>query len=183
MKRIMFLAVVAVLAITGGAYAAGSITGQSIKDKSITGKDIKPKSLTSKHFKGSVRGPRGASGPAGPAGAPGPAGPPGMGNLTVAESAHVSVPPGGSTPSDWRANCPAGTRVVGTGIYDSIGDPGFVKGYGTFVGGIVFNNSSITISDLHLQAFCVAVSGAVASSAGNVAGRRAFAADYRRALK
>src|SRR3954469_3430451 len=61
-RKIMFLAAVALVALAGVAYAAGSITGKSIKDNSITGKDIKNKSLTRKDFKGSVRGPQGGVG-------------------------------------------------------------------------------------------------------------------------
>ena len=66
MKRIVFLAVVALVAFAGVAYAAGSITGKSIKDGTLTGKDIKNKSLTPTDFRGSVRGARGPSGPVGP---------------------------------------------------------------------------------------------------------------------
>jgi hypothetical protein len=65
------------VALTGTAVATTSalITGKQIKNSSITGLDVKNKSLTPRDFKGSVRGPRGLTGPvgpAGPAGAPNP---------------------------------------------------------------------------------------------------------------
>jgi hypothetical protein len=85
------IATLALFAALGGtAVAAGTlITGKQIKNGSITGVDVKNKSLTARDFRGSVRGPRGQTGPAGPqgaagrpgsqgpAGAPGPEGPKG----------------------------------------------------------------------------------------------------------
>lgn len=74
-----------VIAMTGSAVGASLITGKQIKNSSITGKDIKNKSLTKSDFRGSVRGPRGLTGPQGPpgaTGAPGPAGSSGLSNLT-----------------------------------------------------------------------------------------------------
>lgn len=66
------------VALGGTAVAAGTlITGTQIKNSSITGVDVKNKSLTSRDFRGSVRGPRGLTGPAGPAGPQGLAGPQG----------------------------------------------------------------------------------------------------------
>jgi hypothetical protein len=69
------------VALGGTAVAAGTlITGKQIKNSSITGADVKNNSLTPRDFRGSVRGPRGLTGPAGPqgaAGAPGPQGPAG----------------------------------------------------------------------------------------------------------
>src|SRR4051812_2849756 len=113
-RKIMFLAAVALVALAGVAYAAGSITGKSIKDNSITGKDIKDKSLTRKDFKGSVRGPQGDRGPAGPGGAQGPPGPstlstlsPVFGSLTIAADDI-----GGGT-----VRCPSGKRVVSGGFF------------------------------------------------------------------
>ena len=62
--------------VAGGTVtAAGLLTGADVKNSSLTGKDVKNKSLTKADFKGSIRGPRGATGPAGPQGSVGPTGP------------------------------------------------------------------------------------------------------------
>ena len=66
------------VALTGTAVSAsGLITGKQIKNSSITGLDVKNKSLTPKDFKGSVRGPRGLTGPKGDKGDKGDTGAPG----------------------------------------------------------------------------------------------------------
>ena len=64
------------VALTGTTLAASQalITGKQIANSSITGLDVKNKSLTPKDFKGSVRGPRGLTGPAGAQGPQGPQG-------------------------------------------------------------------------------------------------------------
>ena len=67
----------------------------------------------------------------------------------------TDLPPGGHTSANFNATCPAGSRVVGSGFYSSVTDVGFVKGYGTFGGGIMFNNTNITVHDLHVQAMCI----------------------------
>jgi hypothetical protein len=66
------------VALTGTAVATTSalITGKQIKNSSITGLDVKNKSLTPKDFKGSVRGPRGLTGPKGDKGDKGDPGAP-----------------------------------------------------------------------------------------------------------
>jgi hypothetical protein len=73
------IATLALFAALGGtAVAAGTlITGKQIKNGSITGVDVKNKSLTPRDFRGSVRGPRGLTGPSGPAGPQGVQGPQG----------------------------------------------------------------------------------------------------------
>jgi hypothetical protein len=114
MKRVLFLAAVALVAFAGVAYAAGSITGKSIKDNTITGKDVKNKSLTPKDFRGSVRGPRGFTGAQGPAGPTGPAGPSVVGQVTVVRSAQVPFG-SASVVQSAVAVCPAGQRVVSGG--------------------------------------------------------------------
>ncbi|HEX5750848.1 MAG TPA: hypothetical protein VFZ09_31780 [Archangium sp.] len=71
--------------------------------------------------------------------------------VQTVESAPVEIP-SGSTASV-RAYCPSGMRVIGTGFYSSITDVGFVKAYGSFVGGFFNNKSSIPVS-VHVQAIC-----------------------------
>jgi hypothetical protein len=119
-RKIMFLAAVALVALAGVAYAAGSITGKSIKDNSITGKDIKNKSLTRKDFKGSVRGPQGdrgptgATGPAGPAGAQGP---PGPSTLSTLSPVFGSITIAADDFDGGTVACPSGQRVVSGGFF------------------------------------------------------------------
>ena len=125
-------------------------------------------------------GPPGASGPAGPSG---PAGGAGILKLQTVESPHVSLIPGDTTydvaPSTFQATCPAGFVVVGTGFDAGIGNVDDVLSYGTFVGGFVHNDTSITITDVHLQAICAQLPPGVSSaSAGRVrAARNRYQAD------
>jgi hypothetical protein len=161
-KRMLFLAAVAVLAFAGVAYAAGSITGTSIKDSTITGKDVKNRSLTAKDFSGSVRGARGATGSQGPQGPAGPAGPAGALGLQVIEARRVVQPGEVAGP---QAFCPSGKNPVGTGFYAGITDVGFVQTFGSSVGAGYVNNSSIPI-ETKVQAIC-AGGGAVAASASS----------------
>src|SRR3954447_26109356 len=119
-RKIMFLAAVALVALAGVAYAAGSITGKSIKDNSITGKDVKDKSLTRKDFKGSVRGPQGDRGPAGPAGPGGPAGaqgPPGPSTLSTRSPVFGSKTIAADDVDGGTVPCPSGKRVVSGGFF------------------------------------------------------------------
>jgi hypothetical protein len=114
-QRVVFATLVLVVAIAGAAVAAGTITGKDIKNNTITGKDVKNGSLTRKDFKGSVRGPRGFTGPQGiqgiqgPRGLTGPAGPTALDyeftTLTVAA---------GATDFD-AAVCPTGYFPTGGG--------------------------------------------------------------------
>jgi hypothetical protein len=162
-----------VLALTGGAVAAG-ITGGQITNNTITGKDVKNRSLTKADFRGSVRGPRGFQGAAGPQG---PAGPAGIAGITLVNGAERSYPSGdyGGAPT---AHCPAGSAVVGTGFngpFDAVG--GLVKSYGTFVGGFFSNQSSITVSG-SVQAICARTTATVAARATRQqGGLAAFRAD------
>ena len=71
------------IVLGGSAYAATVITGKNVRNGSLTGKDVKNKSLTPRDFRGSVRGPKGDTGPPGPkgdTGQQGPTGPPGSGS-------------------------------------------------------------------------------------------------------
>src|SRR6476660_8616235 len=122
-RKIMFLTAVALVALAGVAYAAGSITGKSIKDNSITGKDIKNGSLTRKDFKGSVRGPQGDRGPAGPAGPGGPGGPagaqgpPGPSTLGTISPVFGSMPIAADNFDGGTVVWPSGTRVISGGFF------------------------------------------------------------------
>src|SRR3954453_11911033 len=101
MKRsILAATIVALLTITGGAFAAGQITGKQIKNSTITGNDVKNKSLTRADFRGSVRGPTG------PQGAQGPAGPSATGQLVRVEGPNTTVAPGAVDHT--TVNCPGG---------------------------------------------------------------------------
>lgn len=114
MKRsILVLTVAAVLAITGGAFAAGQITGSQIKNSTITGKDVKNKSLTRKDFRGSVQGPQGPQGPQGIGGPQGPAGPTVVGHITYYSGDFTMTDVIDSATLD----CPAGQRLVSGGYF------------------------------------------------------------------
>jgi hypothetical protein len=183
MKRahILIGALILALAITATAGAASRYLITSTKQ-------IKPsvrKALTGH------RGPRGHSGPAGtdglpgapgPTGAPGPAGAAGISGVTIVSSPEASLSPGASAAP--IAYCPAGSSVLGTGFYSSVTDVGFVSAYGTFVGGIFFNNTGIEVDHIHVQAIC-GTTGATASAArtrSTTTGRKtAFDRDVREA--
>src|SRR4051794_24591348 len=112
MKRsILAATVVAVLAITGGAFAAGQITGKQIKNSTITGKDVKNKSLTRADFRGSVRGPTGPQGPAGPSA---------TGQLVRVEGPNTTIAPGAIDHT--TVNCPGGMNVVSGGYQSATAD-------------------------------------------------------------
>ena len=137
-----------VFASVGGASAA-------------TGADDAPTaSKASNVSKAAVRGPRGPRGPRGKTGKPGPQGPqgpqgsPGFTAIRTVDGARGSLPPNSSVES-FEANCPAGTVVIGTGYYNSITEVAFVKKFGlTKVVMAAFNDSSITVDELHAQAIC-----------------------------
>jgi hypothetical protein len=181
----LVLSVIAiVLAMTAGATAATSyITGKQIRDGSLTGRDIKNRSIGVDDIQPESIGPSRLSsgvlddieagkdnlpGPMGPAGATGPAGPTGPAGSTsvvTVTSPHQLVPSGGTTTA-MRADCPPGMTVVGTGFNTGIGNADFVLSYGTFVGGFVDNDVSITI-ETYVQAVC-------ASGATNTGGTRSL---------
>jgi len=142
------LVVTVVLACAGGATAASVVTGRQSKDGSVTSAGIK-------------------NGSVGLQDAPGPAA---LADVQVVESAPVDIPAGSY--ASIRANCPSGKTVIGTGFYNSITDPGFVKAYGTFVGGIFFNNTSITVTGIHVQAICASGTSALSSQSESLAFER-----------
>lgn len=142
MKFLVALGVVCALAVLASVQLAPADSGQ-------------PTAKVSKA--GGKRGPRGRRGPRGPKG------PPGIANIVEVDGAELSLSPGqfGGAP---LASCPPGAEVVGTGFngpFNVVG--GFVKAYGTFVGGFFANESSITLTG-SVEAICAEVGGAGAST-------------------
>jgi hypothetical protein len=113
-RWVVGIAVVGALVAATSAGAAALIDGGDVKNGSLTGKDVKNKSLTKKDFRGSVRGPRGFTGPQGAQGVAGPAGAAGATNVTVRVG---PIELGQST-----APCNPGERAVGGGGFT--GDAG-----------------------------------------------------------
>ena len=165
MKRVLFLSAVALVAFAGVAYAAGTITGKSIKDNTITGKDIKNKSLSKSDFRGSVRGPRGATGPQGAAGPAGPAGPTVVGQITQVD---VTFQTGPGAINSASAVCPAGQRIISGGYFTDAGFAFIDKTYDRVSWSVGIDNSdsmSVT-SDTTITASCAPAGQAVAASTG-----------------
>lgn len=112
-----------------------------------------------------VQGARGFTGARGPQGPQGPAGASGFASsIRVVDSPHVTLQPNQTSydvdPNGFMAQCPPGYVVVGTG-WDGPEAPtgGFVTAFGSFVGGFFANDSSIPITDVHLEAICAPVPG------------------------
>lgn len=135
------------------------------------------------------RGPRGYRGTDGAPGLPGAPGAPGLMKLRTVSSASFSLAPGQSTydllkdSGGFRAACPSGMYVVGTGFSTGIGNADFVLAYGTFVGAFIYNDTSITISGVSVQAICaqLAPGASVASTRARSAALERYRADVRRA--
>ena len=109
-----------------------------------------------------------------------------MPQIAVVESPHVVLNPGQSTfdvdPNGFQAKCPGGETVLGTGFDDgAIGSVGFVESFGSFVGGFIFNNSSIQIT-VFLQGSCGLVPGG-AVTAYVTAAKTTGEDSYQAALK
>lgn len=134
------------------------------------------------------RGPKGAKGATGPTGAMGPQGPAGSAatvSLTDVDSPTLTLAPGQTTfdvdPSGFEADCPAGDAVYGTG-FDSggVGRPGFALAYGSFVGGFIYNDSSVTIQ-VSVQAICGPAAGATSNARARSAAGTRYQQDVKRA--
>jgi hypothetical protein len=158
-RRLTFANVTALLALFF-ALSAGSYAAITLPKNSVTSKQVKDHSLLKNDFKSGQlqRGPQGIAGapgitgPTGPAGPAGPQGLAGVLGLTVVESTPVTYASGGYGGSN-TAQCPAGTTVVGTGFNAGLSFPGFVKKFGTFVGGF-FDNESLISTNATVQAIC-----------------------------
>ena len=151
------------IALGGTSYAAATLAANSvgskqIKKDAVTSSEIKKNAVTSSKVKngslqkGDFAANQLPAGPQGPQGPQGPAGPAATVGVVALTGPIQSVPPGGNT-LNMRATCPAGTVVVGTGINTGIGNADFVLSFGTFVGGFVHNDTSITIQ-ASVQAIC-----------------------------
>lgn len=102
----------------------------------------------------------------------------------MVQSETLNIPPGATSydadPSNYRASCPSGYAVIGTGYNAGIGKETFTLDYGGFfVGGFVINDTSITIQT-YLQAICGQIPQGATMA---VASRAVFDAKYRSALK
>lgn len=160
--KLAALLVVAAVAVTAVSFANGASPD--------------PTGHASKRGK---RGLRGFQGPPGPQGAQGPQGAPGIASVAQVDGPEISYPPG-SYGASADAVCPSGSTVIGTGFNGPFGAVGgFVKAYGSFVGGFFINESSVTVTG-NVQAICGRVSGRVRRS---VAGRVEYAADVAEAAK
>lgn len=111
------------------------------------------------------RGRRGAEGPGGPAGS---AGPPSVPALVDVNSIALTLQPGQTTydvDPGWQATCPAGDYVYGTGFNaGGVASATLVEAYGTFVGGFMVNNSSVSVS-VTIEAVCGKASGSTGPNA------------------
>jgi hypothetical protein len=86
----------------------------------------------------------------------------------------LTLPVGSSTydvdPNNFQATCPSGYSVLGTGFSAGIGSVSFVIAYGTFVGGFIYNDSSIPVTGVYLQAICGRVpAGSTGANAADLA--------------
>jgi hypothetical protein len=176
-KSVVLAATLIALLAAVPAGAALVITGKQIRNNSITGKDVKNRSLSGRDFRGSVRGPAGPQGPQGPAG---------VSRVTEVQRTGT-LSPGQSTvdafgAGNFRAQCPAGSTVVGTGFNVSVSHVGFVAKFGSFAGAYMYNDSGIA-HGVSVQAICAygPSDGAAAAAVRRRAARTAFIAAERRA--
>lgn len=165
----LVLSVIAVvLALAGTAVAGGYLITST--------KQIKP---SVRHALKGNRGPRGFDGADGAPGSAGAPGSPGILSLTAIESPAVTIPPGDNSynvdPNSLEARCPAGSTAIGTGFDSGIGNVDFVEKFGSFVGGFVHNDTSVTIQAT-VQAICAQLPPGVAATRADVAQARFEAA-------
>ena len=107
--------------------------------------------------------------------------------IVAVDSSHLTLKPGQTSVelagNNWRAKCPRGMVVVGTGFdgpFNQVG--GFVKAYGTFVGGYFENASQVTIQNVHVQAICARVSrGSIAAASAAGSSEAQYQAELRNA--
>jgi hypothetical protein len=175
-----------VVALSGTAVASTYLITKTSQIKPSVRKALKgqkgQKGATGDDGARGAQGPAGSPGPAGATGPAGPAGSPGLLAVTAVDGAEQTYQPGqyGGAP---YAQCPAGFTVVGTGFngpFNAVG--GFVKKYGTFVGGFFENDSSIPLTG-SVQAICAQLPpGAALASTRRLADERErFARDVAQA--
>jgi hypothetical protein len=108
------------IALGGSSYAALVVTGKNVKNSSLTGRDVKNSSLTTLDVKNRSllaadfkpgqlpAGAQGARGETGLKGDPGVSGYQQVDDVSAYDS---------TSPKSATAFCPAGTKVIGGGIY------------------------------------------------------------------
>jgi hypothetical protein len=143
----MVVAVIAVIAATTGtALGAGAL-----RDRRTVTASANVKTLAKKYAKQYAKKYARVYAKRGPAGSPGIAG------IAEVDSQILTLAPGQTSldigGTGFRATCPAGSTVVGTGFNGSVGHTSFVTAYGSFVGGFFYNDSSIS-HQVHVQAVC-----------------------------
>jgi hypothetical protein len=98
--------------------------------------------------------------------------------IITVDSPKEVVAPGSYTDINLNAICPSGYSVLGTGFNaEGVGTVGFVLSYGTFVGGFISNQSSVTIT-VYVQAICGVVPSG--SSGANARHASSSGAQYQR---
>jgi hypothetical protein len=143
MRRKYLVGAIAVVALLIAAGTAGAASRWVISNIN----QIKP------GVRQQLRGNAGPRGPQGPAGAAGV-----VPQIVTVESEQLTIQPGQDSfevdPNNFQATCPAGYVVLGTGFngpFNVVG--GFVKSYGTLVGGFFENDSLIPLT-AQVQAIC-----------------------------
>jgi hypothetical protein len=163
----LVLSVIAVVLALGGTAVASRYLITSTKQ-------IKPSVRAKLKGNRGTQGAQGAQGVQGPQGVPGTSG---VLGLVAIDSPEVSIPAGSTSysadPTSLRAQCPSGTTVVGTGADTGIGNLDLLKKYGTFVGGFVHNDTSITIQ-ASVQAICARLAPGAAETRSAASGRDDF---------
>ena len=111
-----------------------------------------------------------------------------MPQIVTVTSPHETLNPGQTTydvdPNGFQATCPSGYTVIGTGYNGSAGLTAFVLDFGPFVGGFVYNDTSVQLTSVYVQAICAVVPGG--STGSHAADRRSLAsseAAYHAQLK
>jgi len=172
-NAIAFLALV--IALSGTAYAAHRIGAQDIKRNAVRSPHIKNGQVKGADLAKGIK-QQIAAGLTRPVATPAPA--------PASEQLQVKQIEGGTLalgPEEYDgapiAQCPAGYVVVGTGFDASIGEPGFVLAFGSFVGGFFSNPTGIPI-ETNVQAICAKNSSGGATVSKTKQWRR-----YQRALR
>ena len=167
MNRLVRYGVAVALVSLAIGFIASAEAGTRVHSSASVLSTIKKyaKKYAKQYAKRGPQGPQGRQGPQGPEGPQGPQGPTGVLSFTTVDSPHEDLPPGGNTSENFDANCPAGSTVVGSGFYSSVASVGFVKSYTFFVGGFIYNDTGITVRDVHVQAMCIKFAAGTPGSA------------------
>lgn len=158
----MVVAMVALaVALSGTAVAAstGLIMGTQIKDHTVSASKLTPNAVRFLRGQAGTTGPQGVQGTAGPAGAPGANGVNGgfdPNKVSYVLGTTSDLASGGV--QGYQAVCPAGTKAIGGGGQSSIGKMSVSEagGNGAYWFIIVYNDTSITITNVGAFAVCAA---------------------------